>query len=767
MNQESAWKKIDNLEHNFDDSPFLFSLYDLKEARFKFVNSSLVSFSGKDPIDFYAMGSDPYKDLIHPEDYPTYLEILKKKSLDQCGIIKKELRLKCKQGKWHKFLFSSRLYTWEPYSAKPVMISYARQVPPKKEAFELNGPSLIQQLIQSLDEGFCIIEMIFDEKNEPMDYFFVETNPAFEEQIDLPDAKGKTMRELIPDHEEHWFQTYGRVALTGNPERFQFKSEKLNSVWLDVYAFRIGDKNSRKVAILFKNITEKKLAEEQLIKKKKELEFEAQERQKQLQKNTELLGAVFDTVNLGIAVFETLRNDQDEVVDFRYLRINKLLKEMYGGKEPIGSTVLQTSKYQTQLGIFNALKQVVATGNPLDKDIYFDEDGHQAWLRITARPQNGLLIATVEDISERTAEAQELLETVRFKRQLVRTTPETIMIINLNTFSVRYINKDLIPEVGMTRERIEGMPLQEVLPYVHPRDREQVIELHRKLLKASDDDIIDIEIRLKLGGIKWEWFSVRGKIFLRKDEQWVDEYVLLVRNITDQKNTRKALMRAEKFSIQGEIARTLAHELRNPLASIGMATELLENKIDISQKKELKNYFDILNRSANTLNRLVNNLLNSSNYTPSKLKKEDLARILQKTINQASDRIYLAGIKLVKNFEGPYPILADREKLQVALLNIIVNASEATTPDEGIIEVEVRKHKTDFLLNIRDNGIGLEEEQIERLFEAFYTNKSTGVGVGLSSVKTILEEHDAQIKVESKPNKGTCFKIYFHNADIE
>lgn len=483
--------------------------------------------------------------------------------------------------------------------------------------------------------------------------------------------------------------------------------------------------------------------------------------------NTEVLQTVFDTTNLAIAVLKTLYDDAGEIKDFLYLRINKVLRELYQDKDPLGHTVLEISQYSVQMGVFEALKEVAKSGQPLDRDLHFDQEDQDLWFRLTVRPQNDLLVATLEDITQRKAEAEELKETLRFKRQLVRTSPETILIINLNSYKVRYINKDIFPEVGMTREKVEGMPVADVLPFIHPRDREKVIALHKKLLKSSDDDIIDIEVRLKLKGVTWEWFSVRGKIFHRRDSGWVDEYVLLVRNITEQKDIQKALLKAEKFSIQGEIARTLAHELRNPLASIGMAAELLEKKIDPSQKEELQNYISILSRSTDTLNKLVSNLLNSSNYTPAVLKKEDLAEILKSTIAKAADRIYLAGIKVISKFEGPYPILADREKLIIALLNIIVNASEATPPDHGIIEISVVKEKTDFLLSIRDNGHGMEQNEIDRLFEAFYTNKSTGVGVGLSSVKTILEEHDAPVEVTSKINVGTCFRISFHNAEME
>lgn len=361
----------------------------------------------------------------------------------------------------------------------------------------------------------------------------------------------------------------------------------------------------------------------------------------------------------------------------------------------------------------------------------------------------------------------ELQETVQFKQQLVRTTPETIMIINLNDKCIRYINTDIYPGEGLDKESIEGTPMEKVLPYIHPKDREKLVELHKKLLKSNDDDIHDIEIRLNLIRTEgWEWFSIRGKIFQRRDENWVDEYVLLVRNINKQKATQKALINAERYSIQGEIARTLAHELRNPLASIGMATEVLNQKVNKTEKEQLKNYFDILLRSTKILNKLVGDLLNASNYSPTVLKNHNLGCIVESSLEKASDRIYLAGIELRKNFSGEFPIKADKEKLEIAILNILVNASEATPPENGIIEIDIKEDKSYFTLSIKDNGHGMDKEERERLFDAFYTNKKMGTGIGLNSVKNILEEHDAKIEVCSQPEEGATFKIHFHKIDI-
>jgi HTH-type transcriptional regulator, bacterioopsin transcriptional activator and related proteins len=117
-------------------------------------------------------------------------------------------------------------------------------------------------LFESIDEGFAIIEMLFDKDDDPVDYRFLETNPAFKDQACLTNVEGKRMREIAPELEEHWFQRYGRIARTGEAERFQEKAEHFGSRWFNVYAFRIGEPEERKIATLVDDITERKRAEQ-------------------------------------------------------------------------------------------------------------------------------------------------------------------------------------------------------------------------------------------------------------------------------------------------------------------------------------------------------------------------------------------------------------------------------------------------------------------------------------------------------------------------
>ncbi|PYP75948.1 MAG: hypothetical protein DMD35_20075 [Gemmatimonadetes bacterium] len=120
--------------------------------------------------------------------------------------------------------------------------------------------SRYRALFESLDEGFCIVEVLFDDHGAPVDYRFLETNPAFVKQTGLANAVGKRMRELAPEHEAYWFEQYGRVAKTGEPVRFQNSAAALHRHY-DVFAFRIGQPADHHVAILFSDVSASKEGE--------------------------------------------------------------------------------------------------------------------------------------------------------------------------------------------------------------------------------------------------------------------------------------------------------------------------------------------------------------------------------------------------------------------------------------------------------------------------------------------------------------------------
>ncbi|MGS0753541.1 PAS domain S-box protein [Roseateles sp. GG27B] len=126
-------------------------------------------------------------------------------------------------------------------------------------------------LFESIDEGFCVIEMLFDAQNKALDYRFLELNPAFEKHTGLHAATGKRMLELNPEHEANWFEIYGQVALSGEPIRFTNQAKGLGGRWFDVYALRLGGPESSRVALLFRDITAAKDSEDSLRESNEEL----------------------------------------------------------------------------------------------------------------------------------------------------------------------------------------------------------------------------------------------------------------------------------------------------------------------------------------------------------------------------------------------------------------------------------------------------------------------------------------------------------------
>lgn len=169
--------------------------------------------------------------------------------------------------------------------------------------------SKYQTLFNSVDQGFCILEMIFDKNNDPVDYRFMETNRVFEQQTGLIDAAGKTVRELVPNIEKHWPQIYGRVSLTGESTKFIEGSEAMGR-WFEVFAFPVGRKPS-KVALLFTDITQRKQEENVRRKIMAELEDRVVERTKDL-----------NTVN------EALQKSNEDLLQFAHVASHDL-------KEPV------------------------------------------------------------------------------------------------------------------------------------------------------------------------------------------------------------------------------------------------------------------------------------------------------------------------------------------------------------------------------------------------------------------------------------------------
>ena len=171
-----------------------------------------------------------------------------------------ETEVQSRDGRW--FIIRLRPYLTVEDRIDGVVLTFVDITSRRKTERQLReSQQSYQTLFDSIDEGFAVFEVIFEDARA-VDYRFVEVNAAFERQTGLPDAVGKTMKQMIPGHEDHWFEIYGRIATSRKPERFEAPAAALGRYY-DAYAFAVGDPEDHRVGVLFRDVSERKEAEAQ------------------------------------------------------------------------------------------------------------------------------------------------------------------------------------------------------------------------------------------------------------------------------------------------------------------------------------------------------------------------------------------------------------------------------------------------------------------------------------------------------------------------
>lgn len=236
----------------------------------------------------------------------------------------------------------------------------------------------------------------------------------------------------------------------------------------------------------------------------------------------------------------------------------------------------------------------------------------------------------------------------------------------------------------------------------------------------------------------------------------------LERNLEELKKVNaelQELKQIEKFAATGRIARTIAHEVRNPLTNITLATEQLQ-ETPAGQTGDAALFIDMIRRNAGRINQLVSELLNSTRFAQLDFVSTDLNQLVDETLELAKDRFELKHIRVEKQYDDKKcPVSVDAEKIKLALLNIMVNAVEAMEPEKGVLTIRTRKLDDKCAVEISDNGSGMDEDAVQKIFEPYFTSKSKGAGLGLTNTQNIILNHKGNISVKSKPGQGTSFFI--------
>jgi signal transduction histidine kinase len=237
----------------------------------------------------------------------------------------------------------------------------------------------------------------------------------------------------------------------------------------------------------------------------------------------------------------------------------------------------------------------------------------------------------------------------------------------------------------------------------------------------------------------------------------------IIHDITNLKKIERATFQIEKLRSTATLLRTLAHEVRNPLTNINLSVEQLKPEIN---SEDANIYLDIIARNCGRIDGLISELLDLSRPAEISLQRVPLQAIVDSTLAAASDRISLKGIGMELSYpDRPAYIMADIEKLKIAFLNIVINAVEAVPKEEGRIYISIREEGEYYKVYINDNGGGIPEENISRIFEPYFTSKTNGFGLGLAATWNILQSHRATIDVTSQLGEGTSFVLAFEQAN--
>jgi PAS domain S-box-containing protein len=230
----------------------------------------------------------------------------------------------------------------------------------------------------------------------------------------------------------------------------------------------------------------------------------------------------------------------------------------------------------------------------------------------------------------------------------------------------------------------------------------------------------------------------------------------IIHDVSILKKVEEIKAQAELLEVKGEAIRMLAHEVRNPLANIILSTECLKSDTSIENRE----FLNIIRRNSKRINDLITELLDSNQYHKLNLEIIPLQTVIDSAIQEASDTIELKKIKV----DCVYPAyealaLVDKSKMKMALLNIVLNAADAMKEEEGELSISIKSNWNFHIIEIKDNGCGISAENIEKLFQPYFTTKSTGLGLGLSATHAILQSHKAEIDVSSVVDIGTTFTI--------
>ncbi len=669
-------------------------------------------------------------------------------------------------------------------------------------------------LFASMDEGFCVLEMIFDDAGHPVDYRYVEINPAFERQTGMHDALGRTIRELVPGIEPFWVEAYGRVALTGEPTRFQDHAAAMGR-WFDVNAFRVGEPEERRVGVLFNDITARKAAEAERERLLATLEVE----------RTRLVEVIRRA-----PAFMTVLRGPSYVVELA----NDAYQQLVGHRAVVGRPLFQAVPEAAGQGFEELLDRVMETGEP------FTGRSLPVWLERTpgAPPEQRLLDLAYVPLTETdgtctgiVALGTDVTHQVRGRQEveLARDRAERLQALTAALAGARTVDEvatvvvaDMVEALGartgalaarapegdaLLLLRTVGFP-EPVAPGVRRQSLEfrspltECFRTHAPVWLQGREGPDGLDARFPPIAPVWDGLGVNSAAFVplivagepvgvisfafSQPRDFPEEeraFLLALGQQAALAVERARLFEAEHAAraeaeaanrAKSEFLAVMSHELRTPLNAIGGYAELLEMGIRGPVTEQQRQDLHRIQQSQRHLLGLINEVLNYAKLESGAVRfdLEDV-RVREALVAATALVTPQAGARGLELRVAPCPdglaVRADGDKLRQILLNMLSNAIKFTAPG-GRVELGCRPGDGKVAILVRDTGIGIPADQLGRIFEPFVqvradlTRTGEGTGLGLAISRDLARAMGGDLTAESVPGEGSVFTLTLPEA---
>ena len=383
-----------------------------------------------------------------------------------------------------------------------------------------------------------------------------------------------------------------------------------------------------------------------------------------------------------------------------------------------------------------------------------------------------LWVGATLDIEELMRAQEALRESERSARSAIDGIAGLVSILAPNG-EVETVNRQVFEYFGQSLEELKNW---EATDAIHPEDLPHVAEIFTRALACGIPFQHDQRLRRFDG--EYRWFENRG-VPVRDDAGRIVRWYVLMTDIEDRKRALAQLEQMQsdfahinRVSMMGELAASLSHEITQPIGSARNNARAAMNFLDRSPPdlSEVREALGCIVGDTDRAGDIVDRIRDHIKKTPPRKEHLDLNEAINEVIVLGRTAIIKNGVAVqIRLSEGLLPVHCDRVQLQQVVLNLILNAAEAMGSVEGQprdLLISTEQHHAGVLVAVRDSGPGIDPTHLERVFEAFYTTKSRGVGMGLSICRSIIDAHGGRLWAEANEPRGTIFQFTLPAAQV-